>query len=150
MNANENVYDVIKNDERFTVLLKILESTGIGEVMSKEKEIFTFFAPTDDAFGKLSDNALRVLMSPEGRGLVAAIFGQLLIPGKYLYSTDLRRKDSVKTLHGNKLKITEEDNILQLEEAHILMPGTAASNGVVFPVDKVLPVKRKAASSASV
>ena len=150
MNANENVYDVIKNDERFTVLLKILDSTGIGEAMSQERETFTFFAPTNDAFNNLSEKALRLLTSPEGNVLVASILSQHLIPKSYLYSKDLRHKDSVKTLSGNKLKITEQDNVLQLEDAHILMPGIAASNAVVFPVDKIFRARQKTDSSASV
>ena len=147
MKTKENVYEAIKHDERFTILSDILEATGIGEAMSNERETFTFFAPTDDAFRQLSEKALMLLTSPEGTGLVAAILGQHLVPKSYLYSNDLRRKDSVKTLHGNKLEIKEEENILQLEEAHILMPGIAASNAVIFPVDKVLPARRKTASA---
>jgi len=143
MKTMENVYEVIKNDDRFTILSKILETSGIGEAMSKECEAFTFFAPTDEAFRRLSENALTLLTSPEGTGLVAAILGQHLIPKSYLYSNDLRRKDSVKTLSGNKLGIKSKANVLQLEEAHILMPGIVASNAVVFPVDKVLPASRK-------
>ncbi|NJM52244.1 MAG: hypothetical protein HC846_01925 [Blastocatellia bacterium] len=65
------------------------------------------------------------------------------MPQSYLYSNDLREKDFVKTLYGNKLKITEADNILQLENAHILMPGIATTNAVVFPIDRVLPAKEK-------
>lgn len=150
MKTNENVYEVIKNDKRFTILSKILKSTGIGEAMSEERETFTFFAPTDAAFNNLTENALKTLISPEGKGLVAAILGQHLVPKSYLYSNDLRRKDSVKTLHGNKLKISEESNVLQLEEAHILLPGIAASNAVVFPIDKVLPARRKTVISKSI
>lgn len=147
MKTKENVYEAIKHDERFTILSEILEATGIGEAMSNERETFTFFAPTDEAFRQLSEKSLTLLTSPEGTGLVAAILSQHLVPKSYLYSNDLRRKDSVKTLHGNKLEIKEAGNILQLEEAHILMPGIAASNAVVFPVDKVLPTRRKAASA---
>jgi uncharacterized surface protein with fasciclin (FAS1) repeats len=147
MKTTENVYEAIKHDERFTVLSKILDLTGIGKAMSAERETFTFFAPTDDAFHRLSEKALILMMSPEGAGLVAAVLGQHLVPKSYLYSNELRRKDSVKTLHGNKLKITEEANILLVEQAHILLPVIAASNAVVFPVDKVLPARRRALSA---
>ncbi len=150
MKTNENVYEVIKNDKRFTILTEILKTTGIGEAMSEERETFTFFAPTDTAFNSLSENALKTLISPEGKGAIAAILGQHLIPKSYLYSNDLRRKDSVKTLHGNKLKISEESNVLQLEEAHILLPGIAASNAVIFPIDKVLPAINKTFLSKSI
>lgn len=139
----KNVYEIIKRDQRFSILLKILDDTGIGEAMSKEKQVFTFFAPTDDAFNDLSAETMQVLNSSKGKGLVAAILGQHIIPGKYLYSNDLQNQESVKTMHGNNLQICEKKNMLQLEDAHILTPGVAAANGVVFPIDKVLPGKRK-------
>jgi uncharacterized surface protein with fasciclin (FAS1) repeats len=147
MKTTENVYEAIKHDQRFTILSKILKITGIGEAMANERQAFTFFAPTDEAFRRLSDNALTLLMSVEGAGLVAAILGQHLVPKSYLYSNDLRRRDSVKTLHGNKLNIREEENVMQIEEAHILMPAIAASNAVVFPLDKVLPARHRARSA---
>ena len=150
MKTKNTIYDVIRNDDRFTILSKLLKSTGIGKAMSKEQEAFTFFAPTDAAFKDLSENALDTLISPEGKTLVTAILGQHLIPKSYLYSNDLRRRETVKNLHGNNLQIKEEANVLQIEEAHILMPGIAASNAVVFPVDKVLPVTRKVALSADI
>ncbi|NJM52243.1 MAG: hypothetical protein HC846_01920 [Blastocatellia bacterium] len=73
MKLKENVYEAIKSDGRFTILTKILENTGIGEAMSAEQKAFTFFAPTDEAFCRLSDKALDVLSSPEGSGVIAAI-----------------------------------------------------------------------------
>lgn len=140
MKKKENVFEAIKKDERFSVLSKMLENTGIGEAMSKEQETFTFFAPIDDAFGDLSEEALDFLTSPDGTEVVAALLSHHLIPKSYLYSNDLRERDSLESLSGTRLEITEEDNILRLGKAHILTPGISALNGVVFPVDKVLPV----------
>lgn len=148
MQTKENVFNVIASDERFRILAKILENTGISNAMCGEKEAFTFFAPTDTAFCKLSEKALDVLTSPEGKGLIAAIIGQHLVPSKCLYADDLRRRESVVTVHGNELKITKIGSVLHLEKAHILMPSLAASNGVIFAVDKVLPVSRKVAVGA--
>lgn len=144
MRTDKNVYEVINRDERFTILQKILDSTGIGEAMTKEREAFTFFAPTDDAFNHLPEPTLRLLTSAEGKGLAAKILGQHLIPKSYLYSNDLRQKTSVRNLNGAKLEIKEENNMLHLQGgAHIFTPGIAASNGVIFAVDKILPMKPK-------
>lgn len=143
----EDVCEAIRQDARFTILSSILETTGIGEAMSHEREAFTLFAPTDSAFRQLSERAFSLLTSPEGSGLAALILGQHLIPSKYLYSSDLRRKISVETLHGNKLEIKEQDNVLQLGEAHILLPAIVAANAVIFPVDKVMRARRKAIKS---
>lgn len=140
MRKKETVFETIKKDERFSLLAKMLENTGIGEAMSKERETFTFFAPTDDAFNDLSDEALEFLTSADGTEVVAALLSHHLVPKSYLYSNDLRERDSLESLSGTRLEITKEGNILRLGEAHILTPGISALNGVVFPVDKVLPV----------
>lgn len=145
MRKREDVYEAIKHDDRFTILSAILENTGIGEAMAIESEGFTFFAPTDAAFRRLSKKAFALLASPEGSGLAAVILGEHVIPKKYLYSSDLRKKRSVETLHGNKLNIKEEDNVLQLEGAHILMPPIAAANAVIFPIDKVMRARATSA-----
>lgn len=139
----ENIFEVIKNDIRFTILTKLLETSGIGESMVLEKEAFTFFAPTDGAFKILSDNALNILISPAGAGVASGILGQLLIPHSYLYSSDLRKTNSVESMLGTKLRITEKANVLHLEDAHILMPGIAAANAVIFPIDKILSLRTK-------
>jgi uncharacterized surface protein with fasciclin (FAS1) repeats len=137
---------MIKHDDRFTILSAILETTGIGEAMANECKAFTFFAPTDFAFRRLSKKGFSLLMSPEGASLAALILGQHLVPMEYLYASDLRRKKSVKTMHGNKLEISENDNVLQLGEAHILLPAITASNAVVFPIDKVMRARRRGLS----
>jgi uncharacterized surface protein with fasciclin (FAS1) repeats len=140
MKKDENVFDVIKSDGRFGILSKMLETSGLAEVLSKERETFTLFAPTDDAFSDLSSEALKFLTSGKGKNLVTAIIGHHLVPKSYLYSEDLRKRDALENMIGIKLEIRKEKNVLQLGEAHILTPGITALNGVVFPIDKVLPM----------
>jgi uncharacterized surface protein with fasciclin (FAS1) repeats len=142
----ENAFEVIKNDERFTILTEMLKISGVGRSMAIEKDAFTFFAPIDHAFSIFSGTALDILTSLAGKDIAKSILSQLLIPNSYLYACDLRKKDSIRTMIGNELKIMEKSHILHLEEAHILMPGIAASNAVVFPIDKVLSPWQKSVS----
>lgn len=144
-----DVFQVIKNDDRFTILSAILDSTGIGEAMSNEPTGFTFFAPTDTAFERMSQDARILLTSPEGSALVGAILAQHLVPNHYLYSNDLRKRKSVKTLHGNEIVISKQSNIVRVGEANVMLPAIASTNAMVFPVDKVLPTKRRSRTRAS-
>lgn len=139
----EDVFQVIKNDERFSILSEILSGTGIGEALAEETNVFTFFAPTDTALGHFPQSALRLLKTPEGKDLAVAILGRHVIPGAYLYSDDLRHRDSLKPLHGGTVKIRVENNALKFGRAPVRTPGIAARNGVVFPVDRILPTRRK-------
>ena len=140
---NKNVYQVIKSDERFSILAQILESTGIGEAMAQEQKVFTFFAPTDTALSHFPQSAIKLLKSPDGKDLAVAILGRHVVPGTYLYSDDLRKQDRLKPLNGGYVKIKVEKNALKYGRAPVRTPGIAAMNGVVFPVDRILPARTR-------
>lgn len=143
MMRDEDVYQVIKNDERFSILSEILAETGIGEALAKERNAFTFFAPTDAALSHFPQSALKLLKSADGKELAVAILGRHVIPGTYLYSDDLRSRNSLKPLHGRRVKINVENNALKYGRAPVRTPGIAAKNGVVFPVDRILPTRKR-------
>ena len=140
--TKENVYEIISHDKRFSLLAEILTKTGIGDILAQERSAFTFFAPTDDALKTLHSSALNLLKTMEGRDLAAALLRRHLIPNAYLYADDLRKTTSITTLNGNDLTISSENNAMKLGPAHVLTPGIAASNGVVFAVDQLLPIRR--------
>ena len=140
--TKENVYEIISQDKRFSVLAEILDKTGIGSLLAQQRSAFTFFAPTDEALLNLHSSALNLLKTKEGRDLAAALLTRHLIPNAYLYADDLRKRVSITTLHGNDLIISNENNSMKLGSAHVLTPGIAASNGVVFAVDQLLPIRR--------
>lgn len=142
----DDVFQVIKSDDRFKVLCTILESTGIGEAMSNEATCFTFFAPTDLAFQRMSKNARKLLTSEAGNGLVAAILSQHLVPNQYLYSNELKKRRSVRTLHGNEIAVSKRSNIVCVGDANVILPALASTNAMVFPVDRIFPAKRKSAA----
>jgi len=136
MTTRKSVYQIIEADEKFSILLKILNATGIGRAMQHEEQAFTFFAPTDGAFYQMFQT---VTFSPDiGKIPVAQILGQHIIPGIRLYTDDLRRRHSVKNLEGKPLHIKQEDHRIFVNDAQILTPAATALNGIVFAIDKVL------------
>jgi len=72
------------------------------------------------------------------QNLITSILGQHLIPGAALFSDDLRRRESVRTLEGTELKIRHDNHRIFLNDAQIVPSGIAATNGVIFAIDKVL------------
>jgi uncharacterized surface protein with fasciclin (FAS1) repeats len=141
----KSVFEVIETDEKFSVLLQILNSTGMGRTLRHEENPFTFFAPTDGAFYKLFQQAAGQLTGGDSKILVTFVLGQHLIPGISLYSDDLRGKDSITTLERTVLKIRYEAHRIFLNDAQIVSPGIAATNGVVFAIDKVLLTEQQRA-----
>jgi uncharacterized surface protein with fasciclin (FAS1) repeats len=138
MTIRKSVYQIIEADDRFSILLEILNRTGIGRAMQHEDRPFTFFAPTDGAFYRMFQSSSGE-DSAEGRKiLVASILGNHIIPSVALYSDDLRRRESVQSLDGKNLPLRSDDNRLFIGEAQIVSPAVPAENGVVFAVDRVL------------
>lgn len=138
MANRKSVFDIIEQDEKFSILLQILSKTGFGKAMRHEEKPFTFFAPTDGAFYQFFKQDADQAINAGSKILIASILGQHLVPGVALYSDDLRRKNSITTLEGAVLKIQQDNHRIFLNDAQILSPGIAATNGVVFAIDKVL------------
>ena len=138
MANRKSVFDIIERDEKFSILLQILNKTGFGRAMRHEEKPFTFFAPTDGAFYQFFKQDADRSVNTGSKILITAILGQHLVPGVSLYSDDLRRKSSVTTMEGTALKIRRDNHRIFLNDAQILSPGMAAANGVVFAIDKVL------------
>ena len=134
---DQDVYQVIMNDERFTILADILKISGIGEVLANESGVFTFFAPTDTALRTLPSAVLDLLRSSHGNRLAATTLGRYIVPGLYLYSDDLRQLTTVEPLSGRTVKINTHNNALRFGRSPIRTPGIAARNGVVFPIDGI-------------
>ena len=139
--SRKTVYQVIERDEKFSILLNILDETPLGRAIRHEENPFTFFAPTDGAFYRMMQQTPPSLMPDAGKILVAEILGQHIVPGVCLYTEDLRRLDSVVNLDGQTLIIRHDDNRVFIDDAQILTPAASAVNGVVFAIDKVLPNK---------
>lgn len=138
MTSRKSVFDIIEADEKFSILLQILNKTGMGRAMRHEEKPFTFFAPTDGAFYQLFQQGAGGLLNGDSKILITSILGQHLIPGAALYSEDLRRREKVTTLEGTVLKIRHDNHRIFLDGAQIITAGIAATNGVVFAIDKVL------------
>ena len=138
MTNRKSVFDIIETDEKFSILLQIFNKTGLGRAMRHEEKPFTFFAPTDGAFYQLFQQDADNLTNKDSKILITSILGQHLVPGVSLYSDDLRRRETVMTLEGTILKIRLDNHRIFLNDAQIVTAGTAATNGVIFAIDKVL------------
>ena len=138
MANKKSVFDIIERDEKFSVLLKVLNQSGFGNAMLREEKPFTFFAPTDGAFYRFFQNSDELSLTNAGKIMVASILRQHLIPGVTLFSHDLRQKSFLTSMEGSRVSVRHDNHRIFVNGAQILTAGMAATNGVVFAVDKVL------------
>jgi uncharacterized surface protein with fasciclin (FAS1) repeats len=144
----KSVFEVIESDEKFSILLELLNCNAVGRALRHEENNFTFFAPTDGAFYKLLRQGAKGLTNCDEKILAAPIIGQHLVPGIALYSGDLRAKDSVTTLERTIIRIRHDAHRIFLNDAQIVSPGIGASNGVIFAIDRILLTEEQKAAFA--
>lgn len=138
MTTRKSVYQIIEEDQKFSILLNILNETGIGKAIQHEEKPFTFFAPTDGAFYRMFQKTPHFLSPDADKIPVVPVLGQHIIPGVLLYTEDLRRCKSVTNLEGKVLSIKHDSHRIFVNNAQILTPAVTAQNGIIFAIDKVL------------
>ncbi len=129
-----NIIETTKAATNLTTFAKAVEAAGLTDTL-KDAGPYTIFAPTDEAFAKLPAGTLDSLMSnkEELKKLLLhhVVFGKVT-------AKDVAAMQSAKTMDGSALKITAAGDKVTIENAKVVQPDIAASNGVIHAIDTVL------------
>ena len=145
---SNSIVAFLNNTEEHTVLLKIIEVSGLKEALSSNGS-YTIIAPTDAAFEKLPKGTIEKLLLPESRALLKAIINYHIIPGNINTSSmsraisDNNGEANFKTLNGETINAFIKEGIIVIEdvkgnESLIEIPDKQQSNGYVHIVDTVI------------
>ncbi len=126
---------VIADSASFSTLSKALKATGLDATLGQKDE-FTLFAPTDEAFGKLPAETLTKLMLPENKEKLRMLLLYHVVAGRVL-AADLSSGD-VKTVNGEKLKIEVSAGKVEVDGAKVFSADVIATNGVIHSLGEVL------------
>ena len=131
----------------FKTLAAALKAAELVETL-QSKGPFTAFAPTDEAFAKLPEGTVETLLKPENKDKLAAILKFHVVPGRFLSSDVMSRKE-LKTVQGGVLAAAVKDGAASINGAGIVATDIDASNGVIHVIDTVMlpPAEAKKASS---
>ena len=132
-------------DEGFTMLIGLLDHIDWLEPLSNPDEVFTLFAPTDEAFESVDQALGECLMKPEGFEALKSILLYHVASGKFL-EENLSNDQTIPMIDdGQSIVINiddvdddEDDFVVINENAKIVSPNLMASNGVVHKIDQVL------------
>jgi len=118
----------------FTTLLTAVETAGLVETLKGEGP-FTVFAPTDEAFEALDEDALNSLLAdPEALSQVLLYH---VVPGQ-LTADQVVELDSAETVEGGSVAIRVEDGQVFINDAQVIVTDVLTSNGVIHVIDKVI------------
>jgi uncharacterized surface protein with fasciclin (FAS1) repeats len=131
---------VAASDPSFSTLVAALSKAGLVSTFDGT-QIFTVFAPTNDAF----DGAARAFGFADGPALVAALdVNSLTAILTYHVSAGARNaavvlsSGSVQMLDGNTVVIATVNGAAKIDNATIVATDIKASNGLIHVIDAVL------------
>jgi len=132
----KNLLALAESNNSFTTLTKALKAAGLTQAL-QGKDNLTIFAPTDAAFAKLPQDAVRDLLKPENKEVLLKLITYHVVRGKVL-STDLKSGE-VKSLEGGTINVKVDPATgVTVNDAKVTQADIVGSNGVIHAIDQVI------------
>ena len=132
--AEKNIVQTAVAAGKFKTLASLLKKAGLAGTL-QGKGPFTVFAPTDAAFAKVPSATLEALGKDKAK--LRSVLLYHVAKGK-LTAAKVVKRDSVKTLNGQRVKIRVRDDKVFVGGARVTTADVGASNGVIHVINKVL------------
>jgi uncharacterized surface protein with fasciclin (FAS1) repeats len=128
-----NIVQTAREAGTFRTLLTAVDAAGLGATLT-DGGPFTLFAPTDEAFAALPQEALSgFLVDPSA---LARVLTYHVVPGR-ITSAQITQDSEQKTVEGGMLKIAVNGGVT-VNEATVIQADVEAENGVIHIINKVL------------
>ena len=131
-----DIVDTAVANGNFTTLAAALEAGDLVTTLKSEGP-FTVFAPTDEAFAKLPDGTVEMLLMPENKDKLVAILTYHVVAGK-VSAADVVTLNSATTANGSDVNINVRDDSVFINDSRVVMTDIRASNGIIHVVDTVI------------
>ncbi|XP_060904617.1 transforming growth factor-beta-induced protein ig-h3 [Labrus mixtus] len=128
------VMDVLKADDRFSVLVGAIQTAGMTELLNQQGEL-TFFAPTNAAFSAMSQPERNKLM--RNRQELSALLRYHLGEGM-LVSGGVSSHTRQKPLQGERLELGVRNYTVYVNRVPVVDADLMATNGVVHAVNSII------------
>lgn len=134
--SDKDIVETASAAGSFSTLVAAVQAAGLTETLEGEGP-FTVFAPTDEAFAKLPDGTVEMLLKPENKDKLVAILTYHVVPGK-VTSAEVAGMTSAKTVNGEEITIKAADGKVMVDDATVVKVDIPASNGVIHVIDAVI------------
>ena len=148
MFPEKNIVENALNSADHTTLVAAVQQAGLVDTLMSEGP-FTVFAPTDAAFGRISDDSLSQLMMDQNKAQLAQILTCHVVAANAMSDAiagmiaDDNGMHAVQTvggcvlqakMAGGKITLTDERGRV----ANVTIADVKQSNGVIHVIDRVL------------
>jgi uncharacterized surface protein with fasciclin (FAS1) repeats len=147
MKAEKTIVETAIATEDLSTLVAAVKAADLVEALSSEGP-FTVFAPTNAAFDALPEGTVATLLKPENKDALTGILTYHVVAGDVKAADVLALIEknngtaSVSTLAGGMLTFTTENGKVYVNNAEVVLPNVATSNGTVHVVNTVLLPKK--------
>merc|ERR1711997_1257283 len=137
--APKTIAELVVSEPRFSTLLAAVKAADLVDTLNGEGS-FTVFAPTNDAFKKVPEEALTGLLANKEE--LKAVLLRHVVPSTIQGKNIPPGTTALTTAGGDKIDVTRDDNnLIQIQSAagsaYVVLFDVVASNGVVHAVDSV-------------
>ena len=135
-----SLLEIARRDGRFTILLTLIEKSGLLDTLSKSKNL-TIFAPTDQAFGLINGEILEKLQLPSNLDILKKVllYHILKMP---VHEKDIFGTATPVTMEGKNLCIFKAGPVgkqsIYVNDAEVILGDIESNNGVIHVIDRVL------------
>merc|ERR1711990_928483 len=137
--ARKTIAELVVSEPRFSTLLAAVKAADLVDTLSGEGS-FTVFAPTNEAFKKVPEDALAGLLAD--KDALTAVLLRHVVPSALQGKNIPPGTTELDTAGGEKIAVTRDiNNLIQIKSdagsAYVVLFDVIASNGVVHAVDSV-------------
>lgn len=133
-----NLLDVARDAGNFTILLAALEATGLDVAIGHGNDMYTVFAPTDDAFMALGQSTIdNLLANPD---TLRDILLYHVIAGTAVDAQTALSKVGfeIEAANGDRFVLNLMGEKLFVNDSEVIATDIRASNGIIHVINKVL------------
>ena len=137
--AAGNIIQELRREGRFTTLLAALDATGLTAAV-RDCTSCTLFAPNNAAFARLPDDLVAGLLTPGGRGKLAAILTYHVVGSPIPASAVPTTATLVQTINASEAKIRalRQHGRVTINGVRVLEADIHANGSIIHEVRDVL------------
>jgi uncharacterized surface protein with fasciclin (FAS1) repeats len=131
------IVDVAVADGNFTVLVTALQATGLDAALADPNINYTVFAPTDEAFALLGDDAIAELLADTDK-LTNILTYHVVSSEVDAAAATAAAGGTVEMLNESSVGLSLSGDDLLVNASTVIVPDVMASNGIIHAIDAVL------------
>lgn len=134
-----NLIATIRKEDKFSIFSMLLGTSKVDEIFNGDGN-YTVFAPTDDAFGKLTHREMNSLINERDQKNLKTLLSYHVLPGIFT-AANIGSLRSAPTITGAEVKFSDSQG-LKVNDSGVQARNIRATDGIVHAIDTILTPPR--------